>query len=454
MAKVKTRKVKSTLDNADVQELFARALGEEGSSLDYSVVWPKFKRVRRHVARGVKIIEWLTSRPWICGPFPEEGAAIRAYVNQLKTEFAQLFEALPDLDRHLEPVAANIAEQSPEDADRACPRFDRVPPGELELFSEGYKRAVESDLVNTLVVTCRNLTHYKASLEKRESLRRGFLLRAGLSFAPIPNLPAANFKSFYHSDAATDNVKETILLYLHRLYHITHEVYEAASDPDFSVDDLIQTVSEALEDLKTRPELERCDDAFQLILNSTDLLRNNFKNYYRDMKNSGNPSVIMENFVLDVADASKDKVGARVRSSFQKIIRYYRKVAKDQPKNSKSQVLINELEKNFSLLERSEGVLEKGEAPAAADEDPDGPPPDGESAADAPPAGLAPDEEPAEEEPLPKEEVLRRRKQRARARKTAAKGIETFVSAPLDTSYRPSALARDILGESAAGGDA
>lgn len=453
--RVRVKTVRQTLGNKDIQGLFQGALGG-GGPLDNTIVWPKFKRVRMEIGRTIRVLDWLAVRPWLKEHFPHEAEGISSYLAQLQAEFAEFFENAPDLDRYLDPLMLQVCGDGSEESMLSLtPDFTQIPPAELAVFTALYPRAMKSDLVNTAVTICKNLSPHKTFIEDRANLNRKFLMGAGLVFAPIPRLPAANFKAFFQSREVTDNQREQILVYLHKLYHITHDVYEATTLPDIDVDEFVDVVMSSIEDLKKH--IPRCDAAFDKLAESVSMLKANFGSYYRDMTISGNPSIIMENFVVDVAGSSAGS-SVRMRSQFQKIISHYRKLSKNKPMSGQAKALFSEIDRNFEALERAEPGGEEAEGDADA-----APAPEPEALLVAVPEGTAADTSRVEEvvaigdeeeddeggEALPlvdaaqsKAEILRKRKARAAARRSAAKGIDAHLLKPVN--IEPSDLCKAL----------
>lgn len=456
MSRVKVKSVKKTLGNKDVQELFRSALGGGDAPLDYTITWPKFKRVRSQLARFVKAVAWLQEQHWLQDMFPAEQQKIREYAATLGREFMAGFKAVPDLDAHADDIKRQTAQAAGGDALLdLCPVFDDVPAAVLEEFAEKYRAAMESDLVNTAVVTCKNLSTHKAQLEEREKLSGHFLRKAGLEYAPLPDLPSANFKAFYQAAESLPDgrhVQTAVLMFLHKLYAVTHDVYEATSLPDINVDDFVEIIIGSLDDVKKY--IPRCDDAFRALGRSVALLKSNFSAYYRDMKNSGNASIMMENFVLDVANQTEG-TSPSVKRQFRQIISYYRKMAQQQPKNSQTQALFSELDANLAALDRRDRE-------AGVEEDADEPPEEAEAEEAEGETDAAVPTVPAPATPEEKERTRRERKARARRKKGVAQSIDRALGQEfdqaalgrLDAAYEPSDLGREIDArrKSAAGG--
>jgi len=447
-SRVQGRSVRKTLQNADVQQLFQSAVGGGDAALDYTVVWPKFKKVRRRVRNTVSIIKWLTKQPWLGKAFPVEAKTIAAYAKQLETEYEASFGAAPDLDAGVSaaelvaldakeaPGSGGSKEAGGDAADDFTPDFASVPEDDLEAFTGLYRRCMDCDLLNTCVKICTNLSEFKSSLEDKEKLDKKFLfVGARHDVAPLPACPAANFKSFYLSDQISPKNKESLVVYLHCLYTSSHRVYEEALTPDFNVDSFTAVILDSIESLKGQPELRGCTEAFRRISDSLDLLKSNFAVYHRDVKISGNQSLLMENFVLDVAGQSEG-ASPKVKSQFSRIIRHYRKLAQNQPRlDPKAQAIFSELDRNFVELEKTG----KGGAKESENPPPDSAPEEGTSAS-------APEEGAGAAPPALSKST---KKSLAKARNATARSIRTHVDGEARDAFGGSELYRALMGDGA-----
>ena len=458
MSRVKVSTVKQTLGNSDIQEMFRSMMGE--GQKDMRVVWPKFKKVRHHLDRLIQLIDWLvTTRRWMIEHFQDERANIVRFNVQLRSEFMEHFGEAYNFDQHLDPLMKAALEGG--DPLETIPDFDNAPQEELERFSELYTKAMESDLVKTAVKICSNLSRVKTHIEDREKFDKKFLISGGgLTFDPIPGLPSANFKAFFGHTEVKDTEREGIMIFLHKLYHITHDVYTTTSAPDINVEDFIQIIMSAMDDLKKH--IPRCDEAFNKITESVDLLRDNFPKYNQDMKISGNATIIMENFVLDVSKQPGTN-SVKMRTQFRRIIEHYRKLARSRPLDTKAQSLFREIDRNFDALDKHDqggGGAETagaaaGAAAAAADplESADGPILEEIPAHLVPHMPVSQAESVARVEAMTPEErtehqrkIKAARKSRAQARKKAETSIDDFFA---KAGGGPSDLCREL-----AGGDA
>jgi hypothetical protein len=337
-----------------VLEMFDGALGGDGPSL--KIAWPKYAETRTQVARFVTLLELFASSSSMA-TFDAAREALSDYAARLRKEFEEVFAA-PDL-RALYPASgADVAEAAGVDVPVD---FDAVSPEHYKLFTDVAARVKDSDIVKTAVVTCKNLVDHKKALEDEAKPSPSFLIRsASMSFTPLPELAAVNFKAIYISDRLLPDQKQFVLRILCKLYAITRAVYDAVSAPDVDVEEFSEIITASLADVKKL--IPRCDEAFDKLAGSVDLLKGNFNDYWSDSVAAGNKSLIMENFVLDVSRSSTSS--PQITRQFRQIISFYRKQASMRVTDPRMRTVFAHVDKNFSELERKSSA-----AAAAADEE-------------------------------------------------------------------------------------
>ncbi|MDF1728291.1 MAG: hypothetical protein P1U53_11145 [Sulfitobacter sp.] len=341
--------------------MFQSVLGTDGSEQDLQQTWPKFKHMRHNIRRFVKMVKWLGERQELAGAgFGVELANVKRYAAQLMREEA-VFDEVPSLDR----------EGTPADLDFVDTEYlESLPEDTVKRFSETYGKAVTRDRVHPAICTCKNLVPVRSHLTPGKEFSDAFLKSAGHSFEPFPKLPSANFKSFYQSDRCSDSLKYSLLSYLSKLAVITHAVYEAYNRPEIDVQKFAGIVKESLSDIKSVPELNRCDAAFRKIEASMDLMENNFGTYYRDMQISGDRTILMQNFVLDVAKDGKSS--PQMTGQFRKIIGFYRKQSKAASESKEMKAVFGALDSNLQELEsHSKAAAASGAASAETEAAPE-----------------------------------------------------------------------------------
>jgi hypothetical protein len=353
--KIKSKVVKSTLQNKDVIDMFHGVIGTDGASI--SIVHPKYQLIEKNVKRFLQILDMLYNEKFLDN-FTTFKDNLDMYLFSLRRQFVSSFNA-PNIDNFLSKGNEIVHRLSPVIID-----YSGVPVETVNSFNEIYTEMKKCSLINTIIVTCKNLIPHKKSIEDVNELKDKFLLKGGLNFAPLPFL-IFNFKQIYIDDRLSEENKDFLLVILHKLYTISHEIYDTISSPDIDVNEFVTIIMNSIDDVKKH--IPRCDQAFNKIAESVDLLRGNFNSYYKDYISSNNPTIIMENFVLDVS--KNTRASPILTAQFRKIISHYRKIASQQASNPKLQTLFQQVDKNFQELENQRKKADSGENDYDDDDD-------------------------------------------------------------------------------------
>jgi hypothetical protein len=324
MSKIRSKVVKQTINNKDVIDMFQGIIGTDGGSVNIPIAWTKYKNIKHHVDLFIRLIHSFPKLRCMVN-FVNEQHHIYKYVESLQEQFNKSFTA-PNLDAYND--------------------FSKIEHKEIKQFVDVFTTVKNCNLVNCIIKTCGYLISKKHYIGDKLNLNGRFLCKAGLTYCPLPDLPAANFKAFYARGNLED--QRYILLFLHELYKISYDLYEALSSPDIDIDEFVNAIMSSLKEV--RKHIPRCNEAFDKIAESVHLLKGNFNGYYRDYVASSNPTVIMENFVTDVAKNTKSS--AKVTSQFRRIIVHYKKLASQQTNNPKMAAIFNQVDANFKELDR------------------------------------------------------------------------------------------------------
>jgi hypothetical protein len=376
--KIKSKVVKSTLQNKDVIDMFHGVIGTDGASI--SITHSKYELLHKNVERFLKVLEILHNEQFLC-LFDQFKDNLDMYLFSLRRQFVNTFTA-PSIDQYL-----GKGDELTHKLSIVVKDYSQVPADIVNQFNEVYSEIKKSSIINTIIVTCKNLIPHKKSIEDVNELKDKFLLKGGLNFAPLPFL-IFNFKQIYIDDRLTEDNKDFMLIILHKLYTISHEIYDTLSSPDIDVNEFVTIIMSSIDDVKKH--IPRCDQAFNKIAESVDLLKGNFSTYYKDYISSNNPTIIMENFVLDVS--KNTRASPTLTAQFRKIIAHYRKIASQQANNPKLQTLFQQVDKNFQELENQRKKADSGDYDNDDEED------DAEGAEGAENAEDAEDDKPLTEE--------------------------------------------------------
>ena len=82
------------------------------------------------------------------------------------------------------------------------------------------------------------------------------------------------------------------------LFNTTYDIYQIITSPDIDISEFSDIIVDSIK--QARKMIPRANKAFKKIEESVELLKDNFQNYYKDFITTKNPTIIIENFILDV----------------------------------------------------------------------------------------------------------------------------------------------------------
>lgn len=305
--KLKMMKQSSGPNTKEISKMFQEMLGigEDDTALDVQIIFEKYEKLQTQLKRYIKLIDLiLISKAIQYYSFIER--PLREYQNVICKHFDTLF-VINNLDELQKLSIKSLSEE------------------QQETIKNTYKKLKNSVLIESIMVTCKNLVNYSDSLDSIELLSDTFLLAMpGDRFCPINGAEQVNFKLLYCNEQLSDKDRDFLLKILHKMYIISYEVYDLISSPDINVDEFVEIIMISIKDV--RKKIPRCDAAFNKIINAVGLLRNNFNGYYKNFVATNNPSIIMESFITDVSKETPNP-SPILAAQFTRIIAYYNKIA-------------------------------------------------------------------------------------------------------------------------------
>ena len=290
MSRIKNKVVLSAIADQNIGSLFQDVIDGDAGSTNLDIAFDKFSKISSHCERFLTVLDFFSKTKFI-SKFTNEYGAIRVFVENLRKMKAEIF-SLPDIS-----VYKNLFTEQIDQA--------RVPKEELTSFIEKYRKIKDSDVVNIAIVTCNNLGHHRNFIGDEAKLQDKFLTHSAGNLLVLVSKLDINFKFLYNHEQTDSEAKKIILTTLHKLWTISYDIYQAVSQPDIDVDQFVSIVRNSIGDLRTK--IPRCDDAFDKIIESIGTLKGNFGTYYKDYIASNNPTVIMENFILDVYETNESQ---------------------------------------------------------------------------------------------------------------------------------------------------
>jgi hypothetical protein len=361
MSKTKTISRKA-MDDPELQDLFNQMVG--ASDPDPRIVAPKYEAILADVKAIINIFKttWLntvhipqTIRDEFNKPFGE----MQAFVDESTTAITEL-----TLEKNNGILAGDGLKDINSNPEKLQAKLMGLDHGyDLKKLGESYKALKESSVVDNIIVAVRDLrkcveeskTRLKQQIhdiEDKEKLKDGFIkLFDGDFLVIMPSVFNLDFKQLWLHPALDYNLRKRIVYSLHLILKRGNNIVHNIMSPDIDIERFSEVLVNNID--KVRKHIPRCDRAFEKIKKSVHLLKNNFGGYYKDFVVSKNPGIIIENFVLDVADDSS--ADAETTRQFRQIISFYQEKMRGQVKDPKIQKIFDLVGENLNILEKKTG---------------------------------------------------------------------------------------------------
>jgi hypothetical protein len=208
-----------------------------------------------------------------------------------------------------------------------------------------YRDLKEHKDVQSCITFGAKNAQYKKFLMDEKGISDSFIKKEiGVSLQPF-HFSGFDVKQLWLNDCLSSPEKQFILTVLSKCLVRSVKIYSTITSPDVDIKKYSHILVDAIKNLKK--QIPGCDDAFRMISQSVNLLENNFDSYYKDSIIAENPSMIMENFVIDIS--RKHQASPKALMQFNKIVGFMRQnFAKN--KDPKVQALLNKLGKQMSAL--------------------------------------------------------------------------------------------------------
>lgn len=349
MSKTKVKKIKVPVGMQDegLAEMFNQMLG--AGSVNMTIAYPRYKRIRDLCVQQIKLFELLGSSPIMCKDpqFAQQREQIKKFCAESRARCELVFcMDFSEYEWNLSTIDEELRKK----------------------FTDVYEKMKKDDLIKTFIVMCDKLVPYRKNFEDPEKLNHKFVTSmAGAEWIPFP-FTNLNIKHIFSLTGITNNTITLFMSVLSKAYELSRKLYEEVQSPDVDVDQFVDIIMSNIDEIQKRPELHRCREAFQKIKDSVKLLKNNFGGYYRDFIGTNDSTIMMQHFILDVSKSTE--ANATVARQFQTIISYYRKIAQDQISNPKVKMLFDKVNESFKALERgTENLVNINDDASSSDND-------------------------------------------------------------------------------------
>jgi hypothetical protein len=321
----RVKMVKQNVDQQGLSDMFNQLLGDE-ESLDVEIIKDKYLRLKTNIERIYKLLESFHNT--IYNKILKDQSNIEYYKNNINGFILDCKSIFPE-----------------DIEDSKLVRF--------------YLQLKEHKVIKDCIHMCKNLIVYKKYIENNDNLSDNFIKSSKTHELVI--FPFCNFdiKYIYTVVKIDDSIKKYLLIFMNMLFNTTYDIYQIITSPDIDIGEFSDIIVESIKE--ARKMIPRANKAFKKIEESVELLKDNFQNYYKDFITTKNPTIIIENFILDVSKENSGEVDIELARQFKKIVMFYQKKSQGKIKDPKVTQLFEMLNKNFEMLNVKEKDVQESE---------------------------------------------------------------------------------------------
>ena len=326
------KKKMSNASNDDVKDLnrmFSQITGASDPEKD--VLLPKINKIYRNILEYNKLYNVLLNFKLFIDQFPD----FPFWFDDIK-----LF-----LENLIKTTGVVLTQKYDDGMDQTYMRLS-----DADLFTF-YKTLKENVYLKKIVITGSNLSAHKTHISDVDKLDDIFINREpGLTFQPLA-FSTMDLKIIWNFPNINEKAKKFIMSILRHTYLIGIDTYDILTSPDVDIKKFSKILVDSI--AKMKKLIPRCDKAFAIIEKSVKLLEDNFKNYFRGSVEAGNPSIIVESFIVDIS--TSQKASPVVTAEFRKIVSFL-KERSSQNNDPKIKKLFGMLNSQFSVIDTELGV--------------------------------------------------------------------------------------------------
>lgn len=357
---------RNVVDDADLQSMFHQMMGAEAP--DPAVITPKYEDILRE---SKSIIEVLKRTFVNSAHLPEDLRSdfnagfndIRKFCENSMAELESL--TLKKKEGITDPE--DIKDMS-EDQKNLQKILQSLQCGyDITELHESYKKLKEgSETIDSIIIARRDilkfvnedkLDHKKefSDIHDKAKLSDNFINKFSGDFLQLfPSISVLDFKQLWLHELCDYELKRRIIFALYLIIKKSDLIVKHIMTPDIDIATFSDVLVGHMDGL--RKAIPRCDKAFNKIKQSVGMLKDNFGGYYKDFAESGNPALLIENFVLDVAEGST--ADPEITRQFRQIVEFYRTklTAQGSIKDPKVQKMMEMISENLNILEKKTGA--------------------------------------------------------------------------------------------------
>lgn len=323
--KIIKKKINATSDDdmKDLQAMFSQITGT--SEADKEVLIPKINKIYMNIIEYNKVFKILLNFKRFTEQFEEYKfwfEDIAKFLDELiKTNEVDITKKYDDFNEH---------------------NYHTLDQKEINTF---YKVLKDNVSIKSIIITGSRLAAFKKHIVDADNLDDVFINREpGITLQPLA-FSTLDLKTIWNTDI-NEQAKKFILSILRRAYIIGIDMHDIYTSPDVDIKKFSKILVDSISQMKK--QIPRCDKAFAIIEKSVSMLEENFKSYFRGSVEAGNPSIIIESFIVDIS--TSQKASPMVTAEFKRIVSFLQKQS-SQTNDPKIKKLFGMLNSQFSVID-------------------------------------------------------------------------------------------------------
>lgn len=347
---MKTKQIGNIQDAQMIQDMFNQMTGV--SNADMEVIIPKYANVLKYLNNYKLVLNILFNHNnlWnLDESLLETKLEISDFINKLN----HLLEE-EKYDSDIESRFLNHYYKISMSKDLEKKTRDKELEKLIKQFNQKYTNFKSNELIKQIIISTNNLTSHKKFLIKENknedelsfNSRSKFIHREpGLVLYPF-HFTKLDLKYIWSFENLSHKDKILILDILEKLYLIGFKIYDIIESPDIDIKKFSHLIIDNLGNIQK--EIPRCDQAFNIIKKSVEMLETNFKRYYKESVESDNPNIIFESFLSDIMTSQKTN-NNKLINQFRRIIMHIQK-KNNSIKDPNAQKIFNMLGEQMTNL--------------------------------------------------------------------------------------------------------
>ena len=324
----------SNEDMKDLNKMFSQITGT--SDADREVIIPKISLLYKNIVEYNKVFNILLNFK----QFTDNFAEYNFWFEDIK-EFLTKLNETSGVDLNTKYIDSGTGDQIEQ-------KYHSLEDKELNDF---YKKLKDNAQIKQIIITSGNLSPHKKYIADAAALDDAFIIREpGITLQPFA-FSTMDLKIIWNSGTPNDKARKFVLSIIRHVYNIGITIYDLITSPDVDIKKFSKILVDSI--AKMKKQIPRCDKAFAIIENSVSLLEDNFKNYFRGSVEAGNPSIIIESFIVDIS--TTQKANSATAAEFRRIVTFLKEKSSNTA-DPKVKKLFSMLNSQFSAMDRELGI--------------------------------------------------------------------------------------------------